>query len=907
MPSTRVSKFTGWAAVLFAVVTSALFILSPMPLSTALAQPAAGPSFTPSSSPAPAQPSIASQPLLNAALKAQVIKELTDPNSVVSYGARVTLANEPTYASMSPGQLLATATNDPGVAALWADEMQGLQNSNLKAFNFGPLSGYLESAGIGCATSGGGFLVGAAAAWSVSTAGLVAKDNPYTFIATCAIGAAAGLIIYQNGINAANAAVCNACLYQAFLGDEANAYFAYVNLTTAMYSSILSLADFAQVGFDRASDNAALLQIGNNTFNASQDFQQSGIANTLGGLPSSYELQIAEAYRNVPEWLGALAGKGAYFDGYAEAVGFPITSQLVEAQAGYTGVNTLSAAVMPSAGIYGGLVLTAATNNFYYAGVPGETGFITQGSVGPSCATPCVLAFAPIAGSGNPQQRWLNLSVTAADLSASEGWTFNNTLTPGWYQFTQQQNAYFDVVIPTALQFPTAANSFHMGTFGWAASYFTTTGAYESGHNGGGCTYTSEPVNHGLAASSFNAGDSGPSVGALTWTMAGNGDCGASGSTTILTTPNPSGIVQCAPTYAGSGAATNNSCITSGSAITTLTGQLIANATLSGQVYWAFIRSLGYTSLGSIPANCIIPAPYMALPSQFNVGNLTLNQSVALYESFLQGMGNFYGASSAFSVCHGAVQSPYNYTTWVFANLYVETWASIYINNGTAAVNGTGAAMAGEHYGNVSTWAFVNATCTPALGGACVHPLYPPVAGQTTIQNVLIAPTLKSIAIPTLTKWAVPADNPLLLFAYNNHTGLNVYRLNGNGTRDLGPNSFGSRTGGDSLYLNACFVNGTSVTNCTVTLTTWDIYVGQGGPSPPTPPPSPPSSGTNCPGSSSLWVFGSIVNGVANVFSGIPLIGTGIGCFIGYVVLVALIIVLIYVAVAVINIVRGRR
>ena len=897
--------FPKWLTIVFAVLFSALFILSSMPVNAPQAHTPAAPSFVPPST--PAQPSIASQPLLNSALKAQVIKELTDPNSVVSYGARVTLANEPAYASMSAGELLATATKDPGVATLWADEMQGLQNSNLKAFNFGPLSGYLESAGIGCATTGGGFLAGAAAATSVSTAGLVLKDNPYTFVATCAIGAAAGLIIYQNGINAANAAICNACLYATFLGDEANAYFAYVNLTTAMYSSLLSLANFAQVGFDRAGDNAALLQIGNVTYNASPDFQQSGIANTLGGLPSSYELQLAEAYRNVPEWLGALAGKGAYFDGFAETVGFPITSQLVEAQGSYTSLNSLSASVTPSAGIYGGLVLAGATNEFYYAGVPGETGYITQGAAGPSCATPCALDFAPIAGSGNSKLTWLNLSVTTAELSAADGWTFNISLAPGWYHFTQPMNDYFDAVIPTALQFPTAANSFQMGGFGWAASYFTTTGAEETSHSGVGCTYSSEPANQGLSATSFNSGTAGPSVGALTWIVAGNGDCGASSSTTILTTPDPAGIVQCAPTYSGSGETSGNGCVTSGTAITTITGQLIANTTLSGQVYWAFIRSLGYTSLGSIPANCIIPAPYMALPSQFDVGNLSLNQTIALYESFLQGMGNFYGANSAFSVCHGPVQSPYNYTTWVFANLYVEMWASIYINSGTAAVNGTGAAMAGELYGNVSTWAFVNATCTPALGGECHNPLYPAVTGQTEIQNVLIAPTQKSIAIPTQTKWAVPADNPLLLFAYNSHTGLNVYRLNGNGTKDLGPNGWGSSTGGDSIYLNACFVNSTSVTNCTVTLATWNIYVGQVGPPPPPPPPPPPSTGVECPGTSSLWVFGSIVNGVAGVFIGIPFIGSGLGCFIGYVVLVLLFVVLIYVAMAVINIVRGRR
>ena len=58
--------FPKWLTIVFAVLFSALFILSSMPVNAPQAHTPAAPSFVPPST--PAQPSIASQPLLNSAL-----------------------------------------------------------------------------------------------------------------------------------------------------------------------------------------------------------------------------------------------------------------------------------------------------------------------------------------------------------------------------------------------------------------------------------------------------------------------------------------------------------------------------------------------------------------------------------------------------------------------------------------------------------------------------------------------------------------------------------------------------------------------------------------------------------------------------------------------------------------------
>jgi hypothetical protein len=136
-------------------------------------------------------------------------------------------------------------------------------------------------------------------------------------------------------------------------------------------------------------------------------------------------------------------------------------------------------------------------------------------------------------------------------------------------------------------------------------------------------------------------------------------------------------------------------------------GQVEFNTTLNGETYWAFLRGIGYTSLSSIPPDCLIPAPWQELPTQVNLGALTLNESMALYLGWLKSMGTFYGSSGSFSVC----TSGKLVTGWTWLN---ETYAFVpgtaeyggaYLNNGTAPINVQGKHLASETLANMASWA----------------------------------------------------------------------------------------------------------------------------------------------------------------------------------------------------------
>lgn len=1095
----------------FAIGAIALFLLSGLlaaGLPIAAAQHGPSTPVAAASLAAPSEPTIGSVPSLSGALRAVVTHELTDPNAFVSYGARVTLADEPQIAQETPAQFLGRATN-PTLGALFGLEAQGIQtatasqDSHLRPFNFGPLGGYLEAAGIGCATTGGAFFVGAAAATSVSTAGLVLKDNPYTFVLTCAVGVAAGLYIYQNGINSANAALCGACLYAAFIDQETVAYNNYLNLTAGMYASLVSALNWAQVGFDRAADNAALLQIGNITFNATLDLTQAGVFPYLGNLPTTMALQYGADFQNWPEWEGALAGSGAYYGGFpADSFSASLaTSNTFEAR----GVNTAvygaqnleaNGPVSATSGTYSGLEISKGST-FYYGGVKGETALLFN-----LASSNAFVRIGPGAS--------LYFNQSAGNLSQNSwgDWLVNLDVSPGWFTYTTSAASSIGIV-PTAVQ-PFSLSSPTIGAPAWADLYWTTSGSErQTGHSGSACAYTAAPgaleVFSSLGSSAPGAGSVNVQVSSWTPSVDPNQVCDALGGAVAL---NPDENFEDS-VATGISNGQDGLTIVPWTAVPILVGQLLVNASGSGQTYWAFIRSLGYSTLGSIPANCIIPAPWQALPAQLNLGNLTANQTQAFYYSFLTGLGNFYGANPAFSVCHGAVQTPYNWTGLSFANLWVVATGGIYLNNGTAPVNVSGASLASEKYGNTSTWAVPLKAGTPASSGGStpsvtvvngsvgattaaavtnttnVHvgdtlvaiatsyasgsspPTYTiadtasntwkhlsysglnsvgstevwtvnsttaasavdavtvtPTGGDgTTVQflvvhggggvtvnsapspytsystptqialswtnptngltialaagyavqngtgpagfasnatsgkgdqarvwilalsagaktakiglgassfyaaaqivtvtpigatpatngtntTLILAPTLRSVAIPVGQSWPVPAVDPIVAFAYLNRTGLVELLLSGNGTRTLGPSAFGSSTPGDAIYLNSCAINGTSVTNCSVSLAPLAVYnatiggcettntcnTGGGG-----------GGGFTSSCGAAAGILAGAINDVAGgwqtAWAGVPILGGaigGLGCALGWVVVFLLILVVAIVAV----------
>lgn len=905
MPERRIRGSRRILPIVLVVAFAAIFVTEGFPVPIASASAAASNVATTPLAATPALADVAAH---------EVETERANANPAVAAGANAT--NVSALLALTPAALLGEATGSTAIA----DVMEtvggggGGGDSGLTLATFGPLQGYLEAAGIGCATTGGAFFAGAAAAYSISTAGLVVKDNPYTFALTCAVGAAVGLVIYQNGFNAGRAAICIGCLYAAFATAEADVFNLAVNATDAMYASLISLADYAQVGFDRAADNAALNQIGNSTFNASLDLQQSGLANSLGGLPTSYITQIASDFQNIPEWISVLASKGNTYAGYFEgpSPASMAANNLITLSGLVTGAynSSLTSAVTPSSGAYGGLEVSAG-DTFYYAGVQDEEAMLLL----PHSATIPLHAYLDHTPSGLLAES-VNVTSTnegsvgnlfSTGTASSIGFVFALNLSAGWYLYPVGNTA--TLIVPSAFVMPTLSAP-SMGTYTWADQYATlAAGYYQSGHGVSSCSWSAETpyttdTLTAIAVSAF--GEDAP-----IWVEDTGGLCGAGTSVTLATSLDYTTSAICAPTYVG-GTTLGKFCFSPYDDLASDVGQLIVNATQSANVYWAFIRALGYTTLGSIPPNCIIPAPWMGLPSGVNFGNLTTAQVQAFYLAFLRGMGNFYGVNSTFSVCSGKPQNPYNFTaneTW--GNLYVQAWGGILLGSGSAYVNVTGKAYATAAYGSPDTWSVGNQTCDPS-GSECA-PL-PPHAGQVTSSQLILAPTVSTVNIPVGRPWPVPAADPIVAYYYNNTTGLNALILQGNGT-STGPSSvFGSSLTGSALYLNSCYVNGSPESVCQVQVATWAVYLytlcgenptcyetngGGGG-----------GGGVSTTCGAGIPILGTIADEIAGAFGSIPFLNA-LGCAVGWVVAIVLAIlvlaVVVWVVVKIADFALGRR
>lgn len=209
------------------------------------------------------------------------------------------------------------------------------------------------------------------------------------------------------------------------------------------------------------------------------------------------------------------------------------------------------------------------------------------------------------------------------------------------------------------------------------------------------------------------------------------------------------------------------------------TGAMELNAVNSAQFYWQFLRSLGYTSASQIPAQCEIPEPYMALPPNINLGNLTVSDYESIYYSWANAVGNYYGvnASKVSDTCTNNHNPGGNGPFWV-TNLTVNSTLSIYIANGTEYPS--------ENVSNLSSWAYqrVQAVWWPELGQVTL-----PV-GQVT---------------------AVPSNDPLQVVIPSKSAFLT---LTGNGPPVKG--AVYPLSSGDYVYVWACTINGVPTANCTV-------------------------------------------------------------------------------------------
>ena len=209
-------------------------------------------------------------------------------------------------------------------------------------------------------------------------------------------------------------------------------------------------------------------------------------------------------------------------------------------------------------------------------------------------------------------------------------------------------------------------------------------------------------------------------------------------------------------------------------------GEMELNAVNSAQFYWQFLRSLGYTNASQIPAQCQIPEPYMALPPTVNLGNLTVSDYEAIYYSWTQAVGNYYGvnATTVSDTCNNHHSTGGNGPFWV-TNLTVNSTLSVYIANSTEYPS--------ENLSNLSSWAFQR-----------VQAIWWPEQGQVTFPAGQVS--------------AIPSNDPVQVVIPSKSAFLT---LTGNGPKVQGAvDRLG--TTGDYIFIWSCTINGVPTQNCTV-------------------------------------------------------------------------------------------
>jgi hypothetical protein len=383
---------------------------------------------------------------------------------------------------------------------------------------------------------------------------------------------------------------------------------------------------------------------------------------------------------------------------------------------------------------------------------------------------------------------------------------------------------------------------------------------------------------------------------------------------------------------------------------------MLTAATNVGQTYWQFLRGQGYYSEAAVPTRCVIPNPAEIIPPNLAGGaaylaGLTPTQLLDLYLGYLARLADTFNSTSnltEFGFCGQTVRcSDYTNTSSCagisgIGPVPVLAIGDIYIPP-AGCVGAIGYACNGENINDPSTWALVNVTqlwepstgtLSFVLNETMLMPYHNPAdliysdnntAGrnltcQTGAYNVLGCSPSNATApylIPNfLFHVTGNSTNPeSSIYPHDEYVPAGPgWAVNISACASILPSIFNGNWTQSQNYTRQSTVCQFNETEIRSWITNDSCLIDQQycGGCPPTGCPCAetdtcPVSSTDCPGSSSLWVFGSIVNGVANIFSGIPLIGSGVGCFLGYVVLVALLIVLVYVAAAIINFARGRR
>jgi hypothetical protein len=224
------------------------------------------------------------------------------------------------------------------------------------------------------------------------------------------------------------------------------------------------------------------------------------------------------------------------------------------------------------------------------------------------------------------------------------------------------------------------------------------------------------------------------------------------------------------------------------------------NAIASGQVYWNYLRALGYTNPAQIPAKFQILPPAETMPPTMCIDNvsiyggtgyngacLNLNYTElnSLYLAWMASLAHFFN-STTYQNGPSPCSSAGNCTSWGNLNEYGR--GSVYVPGAASSTGHT------EVFGNVSTW-------------------------NVTDSQLLFFPEIVSDSIPVGQVWEVPSNGPLEVYVVQ---AGELLSLTGNGTAvaQVAGNSglvpAANSTAGDALYLQSCDDNGTNASACDV-------------------------------------------------------------------------------------------
>lgn len=218
-------------------------------------------------------------------------------------------------------------------------------------------------------------------------------------------------------------------------------------------------------------------------------------------------------------------------------------------------------------------------------------------------------------------------------------------------------------------------------------------------------------------------------------------------------------------------------------------GQIATEAANTGDAYFTFLHKLGYYNLSSIPPGCVIPTPNTAIPPNENLTGLSAQEILDLYYTYLGGLGKFYNISLTNTSFCGHHNGKFSFGNATWMDLPVNATGYVYVPGNSS-----------EKLGTPSTWSY--------------H-------GQ-----LLLAPSISDISVPTKRTWYPGALNPLSVmvnvpgqWVINDTFLQTVY---GNSTDPAGSTNLSDSTSspGYALYLQTCQVNNLTVSTCSVTVQT---------------------------------------------------------------------------------------